>query len=222
MSLNEQEIQQLKKLLSKLSPVQAQQVGVDPTIVENLKMPEVPSFQWNSNLVAFKTILRKLLKENVLSETNLVKYLQSQGLVTDSATVDNYGYVYSETGIFAIANGMATLTEVGKQIAELCTDSRELTSLEVVIFRGLQQQSAGYTYLSIIGSNPGIFREDLIKKMQDVYKPGNSRYYVGYYTRIFKQLKIVKRTTENGKARYWLTVPEAWELTPPDVPEDEE
>ena len=222
MSLNEQEIQQLKKLLSKLSPVQAQQVGVDPTIVENLKMPEVPSFQWNSNLVAFKAILRKLLKENALSETNLVKYLQSQGLVTESATVDNYGYVYPETGIFAMAKGMVTLTEVGKQIAELCTDSRELTPFEVVVFRGLQQQSAGYTYLSIIGSNPGIFREDLIKKMQGTYKPGNSRYYVGYYTRIFKQLKLVKRTTENGKARYWLTVPEAWELTPPDVPEDEE
>ena len=103
MILNEQEIQKLKRLLSKLSPGQAQQVGVDPTIVENLKMPEVPSFQWNSNLVAFKAILRKLLKENALSETNLVKYLQSQGLVTESATVVNYGYVYPETGIFAMA-----------------------------------------------------------------------------------------------------------------------
>jgi len=58
--------------------------------------------------------------------------------------------------------------------------------------------------------------------MQEVYSAGNSRYYVRYYTRIFKQLKLVKRTTEGGKARYWLTVSEAWELTPPDVPDDEE
>jgi hypothetical protein len=154
MSLNNEEMQQLKKLLNKLSPNQAQQVGLDPVWAElkhTLKVPEVPAFQWNSNLEAFKSILRKLLKEGAQTEASIVKYLQSQGLVTGSATVDNYGYVYVETGLFTLVNDKIILTDIGKRIAELCTDAPELTTLELVLFRGLQQQSAGYTYLSIVG-----------------------------------------------------------------------
>jgi hypothetical protein len=57
--------------------------------------------------------------------------------------------------------------------------------------------------------------------MENVYG-GNGRYYAGYYTRVFKQLKLVRKTNEHGKARYWLTVGEAWGGKPPDILGNEE
>jgi len=221
MSLSEEEMKQLKKLLSKLDPEQAKKVGISPTLVETLNVPDIPQFWWNPNLQAFKMLLKKVEEKGETSDADLVRYLQSLNLASDTATTDNYGYTYTEAGIFINNDGKVSLSEIGKQIAKLCNAEPTLTTLEIVLFRGLQQQSAGYTYLDIVGRNPGIFREDLMKELEKIYG-GNGRYYAGYYTRIFKQLRLVKRTSEHGKARYWLTVHEAWGEKNPDIPEDEE
>jgi hypothetical protein len=121
------------------------------------------------------------------------------------------------------AGDKIALTEFGMELAKLCTAKPELSTVEVVLFRGLQQQSAGYTFLSVIGrtGKKGILREALLKQMEEVYGRGNGDYFTGYYITIYTQLKLIMKTTEDGKARFRLTVPEAWLTKPPSDSIDE-
>jgi hypothetical protein len=209
MSLTEDEREQLRRLLSKVPPQERKSL---------LTREEVPRFWWNSNLMAFKAVLKKVESSGEIPDEDLVKFLQSKGLLKESATTKNYGYTYNETGIFVVDDsGKVSLTVIGEELAKLFDNGTELRPIEVVVCRGLQQQAAGYAYLNIVGTNPGIHREELRQRMEELYG-GTGRYYTGYYTRIFKQLKLIRRTTDQGKAKYWLTVPQAWSGS---VPEDE-
>ncbi len=126
---------------------------------------------------------------------------------------------YNETGIFNVnaKENKTSLTSVGKELAALFNDDHEnLTNIEKLLCRGLQQQSAGYTYLHIVGQNPRILREELQKKLVELYG-GKGRYYTGYYTRLFSQLELLLKKRKGRKMMYYLAVPEAWWQEPPDL-----
>jgi hypothetical protein len=199
--LSVEERQRLKELLAKAEPEELK------VLMEEEK---IPRFEWNSNLIAFKQVLRKVLHEPGIKDENLVKYLISRGLLTSNAKVDNYGYVFTETNLFRIENkNKIHLTEIGKTIAELFNDDEDFTTLETVIMRGLQVQGAGFTVLHLITMTGGIFREDLTNQMKGFYG-GKGTYFAGYFVRLYKQLNLIEKITENGRAKYIPKYPVAW------------
>lgn len=218
MSLTEEEKEQLEKLVGKMDSGEAKRFGLK-LATRTLNVPQIPAFHWNSNLKAFKAAMKITEKASRISDEDILKGLKSRGLVSPTARVDNYGYTYNETGIFIEDEGMVSLTEIGTQIAKLFNDEENLNIVETIICRGLQQQSAGYTYLSILAEKPGIFRQDVVAKMMSIFGR-QGKYYAGYYTNIFSQLGLIEKSSEDGKARYWLTVPRAWSGKPPESPID--
>jgi len=200
-ALSVEEKQKLRELLAKAGPEELR------VLMEEEKIPRL---EWNSNLIVFKQVMRKVLHEPGIKDEVLVKYLFDRGLLTSNATVDNYGYVYTETNLFRIENkNKIYLTNIGKAIAELFNDDEDFTALETVIMRGLQVQGAGFTMLHIIIMSGGIFRENLRNKMKEYYgKKGE--YFAGYFVGIFKQLNLIEKITESGKAKYIPKFPVAW------------
>ncbi|WMT54115.1 hypothetical protein [Ferroplasma acidiphilum] len=215
-NLTEEEKQKLRELLAKTEPEELRNL---------MEEEKIPRFEWNSNLIAFKQVMRKVLQEPGIKDERLVKYLIDRGLLTKNANVDNYGYVYTETNLFRIENkNKIYLTNIGKTIAELFNDEEDLTILEIVIMRGLQVQGAGFTMLHLITmrGDTGVFREDLENKMKEYYG-GKGTYFLGYYVRVFKQLNLIEKITENGKAKYIPKFPVAWSNNKvPSKPDDED
>jgi hypothetical protein len=198
--LSEEEKKKLKELLAKAQPEELKVL---------MEEDMIPRFEWNSNLTAFKILIRKVLKEPGIKDEKLVEYLKGRNKLTSKAKVDNYGYVFEETGLFRTTNGKVYLTEIGRKIAKEFNDDEDFTTFEIVVMRGLQVQGAGFTVLNIINMTRGILREDLMAKMEDLYG-GKGRYFTGYFVRVFKQLKLIEKTTENGKAKYIPKFPVAW------------
>ena len=212
--LSEEEREKLKELLAKAEPEEIK------VLMEEEK---IPRFEWNSNLITFKQVLRKVLHEPGIKDENLVKYLIGRGLLTSNAKVENYGYVYTETNLFRIENkNKIHLTEIGKTIAGLFNDDEDFTTLETVIMRGLQVQGAGFTVLHLITMTKGIFREDLMNQMKGLYG-GKGRYFAGYFVGVYKKLNLIEKITENGKAKYIPKYPVAWSNNRvPSTSEDDE
>jgi hypothetical protein len=198
--LTNEERKKLRELLAKTEPKELKAL-----MGENI----IPRFEWNSNLTAFKILLRKILKEPGIKDEDLVDYLKGRNLITNKAKVNNYGYVFEETGLFEINKNKIYLTEIGKTIAEKFNDNEDLTVFEILIMRGLQVQGAGFTVLNLVNMTRGILREELTKKMEELYG-GKGKYFVGYFIRVFKQLKLIEKTNENGKAKYIPKFPVAW------------
>jgi len=212
--LSEEEKQKLRELLAKAEPEELRNL---------MEEEKIPRFEWISNLITFKQVMRKVLHEPGIKDEVLVKYLIDRGLLTKNANVDNYGYVYTETNLFRIENkNKIYLTNIGKTIAELFNDEEDLTTLEIVIMRGLQVQGAGFTMLHLITVSGGIFREDLINKMKKYYG-GKGKYFSDYFVGVFKQLNLIEKITENGKAKYIPKFPVAWSNNKvPSRPDDED
>lgn len=198
--LTEDERKKLKELLAKTGPEELRVL---------MKEDIIPRFEWNSSLKTFKILLRKVLQEPGIKDEKLVEYLKGRNLLTSKAKVNNYGYVFEETGLFRTSNSNVYLTEIGKTIAESFNDDEDFTTFEILIMRGLQVQGAGFTVLNLINMTRGILREDLMAKMEELYG-GKGRYFAGYFVRVFKQLRLIEKTNENGKAKYVPKFPVAW------------
>ena len=198
--LTDDERKRLKELLAKTKPEELRVL---------MEEDMIPRFEWNSNLTAFKLLLRKVLQEPGIKDEELVEYLKERNKLTSKAKVNNYGYVFEETGLFRISNNKIYLTEIGKKIAEEFNDDEKFTIFEIVIMRGLQVQGAGYAVLHLINMTRGILREELTAKMEQLYG-GKGRYFVSYFVRVFTQLKLIEKTNENGKAKYIPKYPVAW------------
>lgn len=198
--LTEDERKKLKELLAKTEPEELKDLMEEDTL---------PRFEWNSNLTAFKLLMRKVLQEPGIKDEKLVEHLKGRNQLTTKAKADNYGYAFEETGLFRRSNNKIYLTEIGKKIAEEFNDDEKFTTFEIVIMRGLQAQGAGFTVLNLINMTRGILREELMEKMEQIYGR-KGRYFVGYFVRVFTQLKLIEKVNENGKAKYIPKFPVAW------------
>lgn len=213
-NLTEEEKQRLRELLAKTEPEELRAL---------MEEEKIPRFEWNSNLIVFKQVMRKVLHEPGIKDEVLVKYLIDRGLLGNKANVDNYGYVYAETNLFRIeSKNKIYLTNIGKTIAEHFNDNEDLTTLETIIMRGLQVQGAGFSVLHLITVSGGIFREVLINKMKEYYGE-KGKYFSDYFVGVFKQLNLIDKITENGKAKYIPKFPVAWSNNKvPSKPDDED
>lgn len=215
--MSNEKIQRIRNLLRELSPEQRR------ALLTQVGEPSVPMFMWNSNLNGFKAALKYIEREGVVDLVELKNYLRDLGYVQDVSDRVNYGIVYEETGLFKIdsRNNTTTLTSMGNDLAAFFNeDHKNLTIFEKLICRGLQQLSSGYTYLHIVGQNPGITRKELVNKLVQIYG-GKGRYFAGYYTRLFNQLELIAKERKGREVTYCLTVPEIWGGEPPEMIDDE-
>lgn len=215
--MSREKVEQIKRLLKELSAEERE------AILKEVEEPAIPVFVWNSNLNGFKAALKYIESHGEVNLVALKNHLRRLGYVQDESEKFNYGIVYNETGIFRVdpKSSVVGLTSIGRELATLFNEDHEnLTIIEKVLCRGLQQQSAGYTFLHIVGQNPRILREKLQEKLVELYG-AKGKYYTGYCIRLFDQLDLIRKKREGRKMSYYLTVPEAWWQEPPKFEEEE-
>ena len=83
--LTEDERKKLKELLAKTEPEELKDLMEEDTL---------PRFEWNSNLTAFKLLMRKVLQEPGIKDEKLVEHLKGRNQLTTKAKADNYGYAF--------------------------------------------------------------------------------------------------------------------------------
>ncbi len=196
-----------------------------------MKEERIPSFVWNSNPLAFKAALRYLLQNGDTRKGEVRDFLRKLELVVDRDNKCHIGIMYNRTGIFGVDDSrshgdpneeIVNLTPIGSELAALFDDNyEELTPLETVLCRGLQQQGAGYDVLHLIGSEPGIARDALIKHLEALHG-GKGRYYAGYFVALLKKLQLVQAARKGRKVGYYLTVPAGWTEEAPEISENGE
>ncbi len=206
------DFKELRRLVSQLSEEERKKLL-------EAEEPPVPTFVWNSNPLAFKAAIRFVLGKGSTTRGEVRDYLRSLGLVKDPNNKCRFGILYTKTGVFYVNDArsegetckdLVGLTPLGKELAGLFDDDpTQMTPIETVVCRGLQQQSAGYLLLSIVGQSPGIQRDALWAKMVKEYG-GKGRYYAGYYTTLLSRLGLVSTRRTGKKVGYYLAVPEGW------------
>lgn len=206
------DIDDLKRIVSQLSEDERRKLLEAPE-------PITPGFVWNSNPLGFKATLKYVGKKGKVTRLEIRDYLRSIKLVKDPRNKCRFGIVYNKTGIFFVEDSKSNgdiskdtviLTPMGKELSKLFDENvTRLTPMETVICRGLQQQSAGYTFLSIVGQEPGIHREQLWKRMVTAHK-GKGRYFAGYYAALFSRLGLLTTRRAGRWTKYFLRIPEGW------------
>jgi hypothetical protein len=217
-------IEQLKKLLRDLTPDERRALLASAE-------QKIPAYVWNSNPLAFKAALKHVEKKKQVSRGEVRDFLRELKLVKDPLGKGRFGIMYNETGVFVVDSSksggdlnrdMVSLTENGRKIARLFdTDYDRLSDIEMVISRGLQQQSGGYAFLHKVGQNPGIKRDELMKKMEKEFG-GKGRYFTGYYITLFSRLGLIRRKRVRRAVVYYLAVPEGWTDEPPEIENEED
>ncbi len=212
------DLDDLKRIVSQLTDEERQSLLEAPE-------PMIPAFVWNSNPLAFKASLKYLEKKGKATRLEVRDYLRKLGLVDDPDDKCRFGILYTKTGVFFVDDSkssgnirkdVVSLTPGGRELAKLFNeDPSMLTPIEIVVCRGLQAQSSGYVFLSMIGRSPGIGRSDLWKRMTAEFG-GKGRYYAGYYVAMYNRLGLLTTRRSGRNVKYYLTVPEGWVDEAPD------
>jgi len=207
-------LSEVRALLTRLSAQEKEAVIRE---LSGTGAPSIPQFVWNSNPLAFKAALRFVRAKATLTRRDVRDHLRSLGLVRDSSNALNFGILYDETGVFAVApdargdrgEDSVSLTPIGLELAKLFDDEPRLSPLETVICRGLQNQGGGYSLLSIVSTNPGMDALALRKHMVELYGP-KGKFMTGYYCALFKRLGLLTTRKNGRRESYYPGFPAYW------------